>query len=219
MRKLIARIGLRAVLPAMLAALCAAPACAGGTVKVKWYVNAIVSMTLTPNYATPFGTVPASFTATPAPVPGPGSVGCQTYGCPVDFGAVEAGKDYLYRNAVQLAVSSNDPSGFRLYGEGTADFSDGGTNTMTLNQTLYWLPSSPSNTGYSAAYPFEVTSGTVTPGSPPTITYATFPAPIETVAVASADVDQDYELKVPVTAATGSTVDYSVWIVYTVVPS
>lgn len=212
---------------ALTAALAlSAPASAStGTVKLSWYTTAIIKLTLTPNYANGFGTVKATFGTQPPPVPGPGS--CLD-GCAVDFGAVEAGIGYLYKYAAHLNVSSNDASGFNLYGEGAANFSDGGSNSMTLNQSLFWVPSVASgdtNTGYSAGYAFNVTSGAVNPAQPepnipPTIAYGSYPSALISSSNPTADIYQDYELKVPMLAATSSTgtVNYYCWIVYTVVP-
>lgn len=212
---------------ALTAALAlSAPASAGtGSVNVSWYTTAIIKLTLTPNYSNGFGTVKATFGTQPSPAPGPGS--CLD-GCAVDFGPVEAGDSYIYKYAAHLNVSSNDGNGFNLYGEGAANFSDGGSNTMNLDQSLFWVPSVASgdmNNGYTGGFAFNVTSGTVNPTQPepnipPTITYSSYPAPIEGTSNPNADIYQDYELKVPMTAATGSTgtVDYYCWIVYTVVP-
>lgn len=212
----------------LAAAFAFAPASASpvssGTVKVAWYTNAIISMTLTPNYNAGFGTVKATFGSQPAPSPGPGS--CLN-SCAVDFGAVEAGIDYIYKYAAHVNVTSNDTAGFNLYGEGAANFSDGGANSMTLNQSLYWVPSVASgdgNTGFTSGYPFNVTGGVVNPvqpesGVPPTITYGSYPSPIVASTNENSDIYQDYELKVPIAAATTGTVNYYVWIVYTVVAS
>lgn len=191
-----------------------------GTVTVKWYTAGILKFALTPNYNALYGAVPASFGATPAPTHGPGAC---FQACAVDFGTVEAGMTYLYRYAAHLNIFSNDTNGFNVYGEGAADFTDGGANRMTLAQTLFYLPSGAStdtNTGFSPGFAFNVTSGTVNPAVPdpiatPTITYATYPAPMYTSTTESNDYYQDYQMKVPATAATAS---YFVWIVYTVVP-
>jgi len=198
---------------ALVAVLTLSPASASpvssGTVKVAWYTNAIISMTLTPNYNSGYGTVKATFGSQPAPEPGPGS--CSN-SCAVDFGRVEAGIDYIYKYAAHVNVASNDTSGFNLYGEGAANFSDGGANSMTLNQSLYWVPSVASgdaNTGFTSGFPFNVTGGTVNPtqpeaGIPPTITYGAYPAPIVSSSSENGDIYQDYELKVPIGAATTS---------------
>ena len=193
---------------------------AAGSVTFKWSATPIVTMALTPNYALGFGTVPAVFGAQPSPVPGPGSC---FQGCAVDFGPVLAGDDYLYKYATHLNVTTNDAAGFDVYGEGAADFTnqaDG--STYTLSQTLYYLPStsgstSDLNTGYSPSLPFYKTAGAVSgggPGTPPTITYTTYPLPTYSSSAASADYYIDYQLKVPSAATNGP---YYVWIVYTVV--
>lgn len=194
----------------------AAPARAGstGNVVVQWYTSAIVQMTLTPNYAAGYGSVKATFGTQPAPAPGAGA--CLS-GCAVDFGTVQAGSQYLYKYAAHVNVASNDTAGFNLYAEGAANFSDGAGNTMMLGQTLYYVPSSASgdaNTGFSAGYPFAVTSGAVSGTTPPSISYAAYPSPVYASMTENGDVYQDYEMKVP---ATANASNYYVWIVYTVV--
>lgn len=203
------------------AALGILPAAAStGTVNVNWYVTGVVRFTLTPNYNSGYGPVLATFGT--APAPSPGSNAC-LQGCVVDFGTVMQGSSYLYKYAAHLNVITNDGNGFNVYGEGAADFTDGAGNTIPLTQSLYYLASSAagdSNTGFSPGFAFNVTSGTVNPAAPgpaiaPTISYTTYPPPMFTSASASNDYYQDYELKVPYTAAASS---YYAWIVYTVVP-
>jgi hypothetical protein len=194
----------------------AAPARAGntGNVVVQWYTSAIVQMTLTPNYNPGYGPVKAQFGTQPTPVPQGGA--CNN-GCNVDFGTVQAGSQYLYKYAAHVNVASNDTAGFNLYAEGTADFTDGSGNSMPLGQTLFYVPSTASgdtNTGFTAGYPFSVTSGTVSATTPPSISYTTYPLPVYSSGTGNADVYQDYEMKVP---ATASASNYYVWIVYTVV--
>lgn len=193
---------------------------ATGTVNVNWYVTGVVKLSLTPNYNSGYGPVLATFGT--QPTPSPGSNACLK-GCVVDFGTVKQGSTYLYKYAAHLAIITNDGNGFNVYGEGAADFTDGGGNTMSLAETLFYLPSgaaSDSNTGFSPGLAFNVTSGTVNPAVPdpstaPTITYSTYPAPMFTSVKATNDYYQDYELKVPYSAAA---VSYYAWIVYTVVP-
>jgi len=215
---------LRAI-PAAIAILGALVALASGTARAsgngttaKWYSQAIINMSLTPNYASGFGTVKATFGAQPAPAPGPNA---SLNGGSIDFGQVISGNDYLYKYAAHLNVTSNDPNGVSVYGEGAADFyntTDGAS--QALNQTLYYLTSTASgdtNTGFSASLPFYRTSGTVSGGSPTTpasIAYATYPAPIATTNTSSSDLYYDYQLKVPGQATGGA---YYVWVVYTVV--
>jgi hypothetical protein len=188
-------------------------------VTVKWTLTPSIKLTLTPNYNIGFGTVLATFGTQPSPSPGSAAT---LDGGSVDFGNIIAGDSYLYKYAAHLHITSNDANGFTVYGEGAANFSDGGSNSMTLNQTLFWVPSVASgdaNTGFSAGYAFNATGGAVSPAQPesviaPTITYTTYPAPITSSTTPNGDIYQDYEMKVPATAAS---VNYYVWIVYTVV--
>lgn len=215
-----ARIGSCAIaVLAAVAALLPSPArSATGSATVQWYAQAVVDMTLTPNYASGYGTVKAVFGTQPAPAPGPGAC---LQGCAVDFGNVLAGMNYLYKYATHLNVVTNDPNGFRVYGEGAADFTNTSDGSSTLlNQTLYYLPSAAtgdSNTGYSPAYPFARTAAAVSGNSfstEPTIAYGSYPPPIATVLTNSSDLYYDFQLKVPATATAGQ---YYVWVVYTVV--
>jgi hypothetical protein len=203
------------------AALGALPAAAStGTVNVNWYVTGVVKFSLIPNYNSGYGPVLATFGTQPAPSPGANAC---LQGCVVDFGTVQQGSSYLYKYAAHLQVVTNDTNGFNVYGEGAADFTDGAGDTMPLSQTLFYLPSgatSDSNTGFSPGLAFNVTSGSVTPAVPdpntaPSIAYVAYPAPMFTSSAATNDFYQDYELKVPYSAAA---VNYFAWIVYTVVP-
>ncbi|MHB8178832.1 MAG: hypothetical protein ACYDFS_07925 [Vulcanimicrobiaceae bacterium] len=199
-----------------------APAMAGSaSTTLHWFMQTVVKMTLTPNYYSGFGSVPAVFGTQPAPTYGPGAT---LDGGSVDFGSVLAGDDYLYRYAVNLNITTNSANGFNLYGEGAANFYNPSTgDNEPIDQTLYYLPStsgiSPDpNTGFSPATPFYQTMGTVSGGgqfTPASITYTTYPAPIATSVSASAEYYYDYQLKVPLAATNGL---YYVWVVYTVVP-
>jgi hypothetical protein len=217
-----ARIG-SVMVAAILLLAGTAPALAGstGSVSVKYSLTPIVKFSLTPNYNSGFGSVIATFGTQPAPTYGPNAC---LQGCSVDFGTVQAGSTYLYKYAAHINVTTNDINGFYVYGEGAADFTDGGGNTITLNQSLFYLSSVASgdtNTGFSAGLPFYATSGTVNPSSPsptiaPTITYATYPAAILNASSSgTTDFYQDYQFKVPYSATASN---YYVWIVYTVVP-
>lgn len=212
-----------AAIACALTLLCPAVVQAGaasGDVTVQYRITPSVRFTLTPNYNTGYGPIPATFGAPPAPSPGAGAC---LQGCAVDFGTAEAGFTYLYKYAAHISVNTNDTSGFNLYGEGAADMTDGSGNSIALGQSLFYLPSgatSDTNTGFSAGLPFAVTSGTVTPGvpdpnTPASIAYVAYPAPMYSAAGAgTTDYYQDYQLKVPYTATSSS---YFVWIVYTVV--
>ena len=192
-----------------------------GNVAANWYAQAYAKVALTPNYSSGYGTVLATFGTQPNPSPGPGAC---LQGCAIDFGTVLAGDDYLYKFAAHVNIQTNDIDGVNLYGEGAADFfNQNDSTTLPLNTAVYYLPStsggSDSNTGFSPAFPFYKTAGTVTNnsfGTAPTITYASYPAPMaSTVNANTTDLYYDYQLKIPVTATSGS---YYVWIVYTVVP-
>lgn len=193
-----------------------------GTVITKWNTQALVKITLTPNYNAGFGQVPAVIGTQPAPVPGPNA---SLDGGSVDFGSVLAGKNYLYKYAAHLNVQSNSPTGVFVYGEGAADFicnsaCGSGTTTLPINTSVYYLTSVASgdtNTGFSPGSPFFKTTGMVvnnTYGTVPSIGYTVYPAPIAQSGLENSDFYWDYQLKVPATAASG---DYYVWIVYTVV--
>ena len=206
---------------ALFAAFSPASASAATGVTTNWYATTIVRMSLTPNYVSPgYGPVQAAFG--PQPTPNPASGSCYD-GCAIDFGNILSGTNYLYKYAVHLNVTSNDPNGVSVYGEGAADFTTtSGSDTQPVNQTVYYLPcntcpASDANTGYSSALPFARTGGTVsgnTFGTMPTVTYGTYPSPIGSITGASGDLYYDYQLHVPASATGGQ---YYVWIVYTVV--
>lgn len=193
-----------------------------GTTKVQWYVTGILRFTLTPNYFNGYGTVPATFGSQPPASPGPGAC---LQGCAVDFGTVLQNGQYLYKYAAHLHIVTNDVSGFKVYGEGSADFSDGGANAFPVTGSLYYLPSGPSsdsNTGYTPSFQFRKTSGTVNPAVPvfasaPAISYTSYPAAMFTSSSPTNDYYQDYQLKVPASAPVSAST-YFVWVVYTVVP-
>lgn len=208
-----------AMLSVATPAMAAAP-----NVTIGWYTSAIIKLSLTPNYANGFGTVKAVFGTQPTPAPGPGAL---LDGGFVDFGPVIAGTNYLYKYAVHLNITSNDVNGFNLYAEGASDFT-GATSggTSTLNQTLYYLPSTngvttDSNTGFSPSFPFYKTSQTIlgSPNAPyagpaPAIQYSTYPSPIYQSTTGDGDAYYDFELKVPPTLSADT---YYVWVLYTVV--
>lgn len=203
----------------------AASSSVSGTTLVKWSTQAIITMSLTPNYASGFGQVKAVFGTQPAPTHGPDATGVGQGS--VDFGSLLSGTDYIYKYAAHLHVVTNDVSGFLLYGEGAADFyntNDG--SSQLLASTLYFAnstsgsPADPNN-GFTPGFPFQNTSGVVSPAQPnpnatPSINYnGTYPSsPVATSANASNDFYYDYLMKVPVAATAGK---YFVWIVYTVV--
>jgi hypothetical protein len=196
----------------------AAPVTANGFATAHWKVQPTLKFTLTPNYASGFGTVKAAFGAQSAPAPGGGAA----FGSgAVDFGNVQAGSNYLYKYAAHLNVVSN-ATGFNVYGEGTADFTGTGANagnTLPINQTIFFLKSTDgvtpdSNTGYSPAQPFSATAAAGAQYNNPAITYTTYPMPLFVSPAASGDLYYDYQLKVNSGANLGT---YFVYITYTVV--
>ena len=189
-------------------------------VDVKWSTQAIVTLSLTPNYYSGFGQVAAKIGTQPAPTHGPNAV---QNGGSVDFGSVLAGTNYLYKYAVHLNVNSTDSNGVNLYGEGAADFFNQKDSTsVPISSAVYWLSSTSgapadSNTGFSAAVPFQKTTGIVTGGSyavPASIAYTVYPAPITSTMTTNSDLYYDYQLHVPPSATQG---DYFVWVVYTAI--
>lgn len=209
------------VLPALVP-VAANASSASGNVTVQYFITPSVKFTLTPNYNSGYGPIPATFGTPPAPTPGAGAC---FQGCAVDFGTVMAGSTYLYKYAAHINVHTNDTSGYNLYAEGAADITDSHGNTIPIAQSLFYLASGATtdpNTGFSSGLPFMATSATVNPPTPdintaPTVTYASYPAPLFSTAIAgTSDYYQDYQFKVPYTAVSGG-FTYFVWIVYTVI--
>lgn len=211
-----AAVALAAVLSPAVAATSAS-----GKVTVGWHAAPVINFTLTPNYYTGYGSVLAAFGTQPTPTHGPGAtgVGAGT----VDFGTTVSGDTYLYKYAAHLHVTTNDVSGFYVYGEAAAALvnnTDG--TTYPISQALYYLTSgatSDSNTGFTPGLPFSQTAGAVSGGgdslsSPATITYSGYPNPIALSVSDDGDFYYDYLFRVPDTATSGN---YYVWIVYTVV--
>jgi len=193
---------------------------ADGTSIWKWNTTSIVQLTLTPNYATGYGSIPAVFGTQPAPTHGVDapSVGNGA----VDFGHVLAGNSYIYRYAAHLHIFTNSATGFNIYGEGAADFFNQTDSTSTsIAQTVFYVHSTATgdaNTGFTPGLPFQKTTSPVTGGgfpTAPTINYGGYPSPVLSTNAPTGDFYYDYELKVPPTATGGA---YYVWIVYTVVP-
>ena len=223
-RHVLGLVGAVCALVAFAAALSPAGAQTTATTQVKWSTQAIVHMSLTPNYFTGFGQVKAVFGTQPAPTHGP-NAGPAVGAGDVDFGNILAGINYLYKYAVHVNVTSNDSSGFKVYAEGAADFYNStDASTTPLASTLYYVNStsgSPadSNTGFTPGFPIQKTGSVVVGNSyagPVSISYGgSYPtSAIATSATANGDFYYDYLLKTPVTATSGL---YFVWVVYTVV--
>ncbi len=192
-----------------------------GSVKLQWKIVPIVNLTVTPNYQSGFGPQGgAGSGSTPAP-----GGGASLGGGVVDFGnQVVQGYAYLYKYAVKTTVQTNDAAGFTLYAEGTTDVNDltaGGT--QPLNQLLFWLFSSPGNSPFSSATPFQPTASTVGCGGT-CINYVGTPPPTAAVwSYSSSTIGQpgnsvsqgfDYQLRLYSSPPPDS---FSVYIVYTAV--
>ena len=201
------------------------------TTHVKWDTQAVITMTLTPNYFAGFGQVKAVFGTQPAPTHGPNAGPGVTQG-DIDFGDLLSGTDYsdCIQYAAHVNVTSNDPSGFKLYGEGSADFNqNGGAGTSPISSTLFYVtstsgsPADPNNNGFSPGFPSpkddRIPSSAARSVGPTSISYGgIYPgAPVANSATSTGDFYYDYLLKVPASIVTGG--DYYVWIVYTVVGS
>jgi len=220
-RYLLGMMGAVFAVAAMIAVLSPAGAVsASGSVNVQWHAVPIVNFSLTPNYNSGYGSVLATFGTQPAPTHGPGATGVGSG--TVDFGKTLAGDTYLYKYAAHVQVTTNDPTGFYVYGEAAAQMMNDSDGTSLSEQAIYYLPSgasSDSNTGFTPGLPFATTSGLVSGGSdsisdPALITYMAYPAPISIANSANGDFYYDYQFKVPPEATAGN---YYVWIVYTVV--
>jgi hypothetical protein len=193
-----------------------------GAITVKWNALPVIRIVLTQNYATGFGQIPATIGTQPAPTHGPGATGVGAGS--VDFGDVVAGKNYIYRYAAHIAVTSSDGNGVNVYGQGAADFTNStDSTTYSISNSIFYLNSVASgdtNTGFTPATAFLKTTATVSGGgdniaTPATINYLTYPAPISSSSTpGNTNFYYDYQLKVPPSATGGN---YYVWIVYTVV--
>ncbi len=86
----------------------------------------------------------------------------------IDFGGVVQGYQYLYKYAVQVNVTSNDPLGFQVFADGATDLRGDLGGTWPINQTLFWLVSGPGNSPFSAANSFQAAPATALVWSYPT---------------------------------------------------
>src|ERR1700694_4531371 len=131
-----------------------------GSAQLKYKIFPTVKAQVTPNYLSGFGPT-GGLGSGSTPAVGPGAV---LNGGTVDFGNVVVGYQYLYKYAAQIKVQTNDTAGFVVYGEGATDLN--GSNpvpapaTYPIFSTLFWLPSSASNSPFSPATSFNKTNGT-----------------------------------------------------------
>jgi hypothetical protein len=196
-----------------------------GSTKLQWDVVPIVTLALTPNYQSGYGpTGGVGSGSTPAP-----GAGASLGGGFIDFGTqVVQGYQYLYRYAVQAGVLTNDPHGFTLYAEGTNinDNTLGGGATIPINQTLYWLASSPTNTPFTGATAFQATAFGTSAGcggqcinygasSPPaTAVVGTYSSSTMGLAGHTDNIGYDYQLRL---GSVTNADNFSVYITYTAV--
>lgn len=193
-----------------------ASASSQGTVAAKWRVLPYVALTVKPNYQSGYGpstsgvSIPGVATATPGPT-------AMLGGGSVDFGTVVAGYNYIYKYAAQMSVATNDSAGFKVYGEGSTDFQSTSSGTQSIS-ALYWMPQSGSNSAYTFATPFAVTTFP-TANANQNITYGASTPPSSAVvwstlndAVTSQGFD--YQIRVPGSIAVDT---FSAYVVYTVI--
>jgi len=212
------RAGVLLCLLSAFAALTATSEAASyGSARATWQTNVIAQLTVTPNYATGYG--PVTVSPPPSPAPAVGPLATSGY---VDFGNVVAGYDYLYKDAVQLGVVTNDTNGFTVFAEGSSNFAGGG-NTLAIANTLFWLQTNALNNPYSPATSFEATTSATTGGGtgiayggapPATATIWTWPSSTIGQPSNTAMRGYDYLLRLP-SSAPQATMD--LYVVYTVV--
>jgi hypothetical protein len=208
---------------ALMAILSPAGAIAAtGTVNVEWHALPTINFALTPNYWTGYGAVIATFGTQPAPTTGPGA---SYQGGTVDFGNTLSGDTYLYKYAAHLHITTNDTNGFLVYGEAATVLTNNTTSVQYPGEYLYYLNSgatSDSNTGFTPGLPFAPTIGTLVSGggdslgTPPTITYMSYPGAVAWSVSPNNDYYYDYQFKVPYVPVGGGG-NFYIWIVYTVV--
>jgi hypothetical protein len=192
-----------------LPALAEAPA----AVKMNWKVVPLINATIKPNYQSGFGPTGGNGSGV---TPAVGSTATLNGGN-VDFGQVVAGFEYLYKFAAQISVTTNDASGFNIYGEASSNFNGTSTGTFSLAGVLFYLPNSTGNTAFSPGTAFGVTTSPVS-NAGKTITYTGAP-PLSALVFSSPiggtlSEGYDYQLRLPGTMPTDT---FNVIVVYTVI--
>jgi hypothetical protein len=198
-----------------------ADAAAFGSAQLNYRVMPTVKAQVTPNYLSGFGPT-GGLGSGSTPAAGPGAV---LNGGTVDFGNVVVGYQYLYKYAAQVSVQTNDSAGFVVYGEGATDLN--GSNpvptpaTYPIFSTLYWLPSSASNTPFSPATSFNKTTGNPIAGGAGGIDYSGMggvPPAISAVwhSSTSGNLVQGYDYQLRLSGAVPIS-QFNVYIVYTVI--
>jgi hypothetical protein len=186
----------------------------GGATQENWSVVPILTATITPNFQSGYGPTGGQGTGI-TPAVGPLA---SLNGGYVDFGTVVAGYQYLYRYAALVSVTTNDTSGFKVYAEGSTDLNGSTTGTYAISNVLYWLPSSSSNSPFSAATSFQKTMGTPTNGGQ-NINYGGVAPPASAIVWNSPSGGSlargyDYQIRLPGTIPIDK---FNVYVVYTVI--
>jgi hypothetical protein len=192
-----------------------------GSAQINYKILPTVKAQVVPNYLSGFGPT-GGLGSGSTPAAGPGAV---LDGGTVDFGNVVVGYQYLYKYAAQISVQTNDSAGFVVYGEGATDLN--GSNpvpapaTYPIFSTLYWLPSSSSNTPFSPANSFNKTNGNPIAGGAGGIDYSGVggkPSPMSSVwsSPTSGNLVQGYDYQLRLSGAVPIS-QFNVYIVYTVI--
>ncbi len=187
-----------------------------GAAQARWRVVPTITASVIPNYQSGFGPQGGAGSGS---TPAAGALAVLNGGY-VDFGSLVAGYQYLYKYAAQVQVGSNDNSGFKVFAEGSTDFTSLAHGTVPMNSILYWLVSSAGNGPFSAAAPFSSTANTgdtslnggnnvgFAVGPPAATLVWSYPGP------GNSAQGYDYEVHVPSSIATDT---FSAIVVYTVV--
>lgn len=191
-----------------------AHASTSGATQANWSIAPILTAAITPNFQSGYGPTGGQGSGL-TPAAGPLA---SLNGGYVDFGSVVAGYQYLYRYAALVSVSTNDTSGFTVYAEGSTDLNGSTSGTYPISNVLYWLPSSASNTSFSAATSFQKTMATATNGGQ-NINYGGVAPPASAIVWNSPSGGSlargyDYELRLPGSIPIDT---FNLYVVYTVI--
>jgi hypothetical protein len=182
-------------------------------VKMNWKVVPLITATIKPNYSSGFGPSGGNGSGVTPAVGSTATLG----GGNVDFGQIVAGFEYLYKFAAQISVTTNDSSGFNIYGEASSNFNGASTGSFSLAGVLFYLPDATGNSAFSPGTAFGVTASPVS-NNGKTITYSGAP-PLSALVFSSpaggtVSEGYDYQLRLPATMPTDT---FSVVVVYTVI--
>jgi hypothetical protein len=214
-------IVLAALLMTALPQLSHASTTAQGSAQINYKIMPSIKAQVVPNYQSSFGPT-GGLGSGSTPAAGPSAV---LGGGTVDFGSVVVGYEYLYKYAAQVSVQTNDAAGFVVYGEGATDLNGSAPvpvpATWPLQQTLFWLVSSASNTAFSPASAFNKTTTGVPVGVNGSngINYgAGAPSPASMIwsNPSSGNLSQGYDYELRLSGSIPIS-QFNVYIVYTVI--